>query len=157
LTCATPAYYADGLVLLTTSLQAASKKEECTPRGAPNLDAADFQVRANRTAATPPASSAMAVWVCVLELSSNAPMQAILITTLAEAPGLLATALLIDSKGRKWTLRAGLAVCAVSLGALLLDPPRAQQLALLFVARGCIEGEQSHIWQSCVVCRCWQL
>jgi hypothetical protein len=35
---------ADGLVLLTTSLQTASKEEACTPNGAPNLSARDYMV-----------------------------------------------------------------------------------------------------------------
>ena len=73
-------------------------------------------------------------------------LQAILVTTVAEAPGLLAAASLIDSKGRKWTLRAGLGVCAAALCALVADPPRAGQLALLFVARACIEGTFSVLY-----------
>ncbi|KAL4859828.1 Organic cation/carnitine transporter 7 [Chlorella vulgaris] len=105
-------YY--GLVLLTTSLQTASKDEACTPNGAPNLSAGDYMT--------------------------------ILIATLAEAPGLLAAALLIDSKGRKWALQAGLCVCSAALGCLLLDPPSAGQLALLFVARGCIEASYSVLY-----------
>lgn len=80
-------------------------------------------------------------------------VQAILVTTLAEAPGLLAAALLIDTKGRRWTLRAGLALCAAALGALIADPPRAGQLALLFVARGCIEGKRRRAASVVPACR----
>lgn len=67
-------------------------------------------------------------------------MQAILVTTLAEAPGLLAAALLIDGPGRRRSLQVGLAVCAAALASLVADPPRLVQLALLFTARACIEG-----------------
>jgi len=67
-------------------------------------------------------------------------MQAILITTLAECPGLLAAAFLIDSKGRRPTLQAGMLCCAVALASMIADPPQAGQLVLLFVARACIEG-----------------
>ncbi|PSC73678.1 organic cation carnitine transporter 7-like [Micractinium conductrix] len=105
-------YY--GLVLLTTALQTAAKKEPCTPGGAPNLDNRDYG--------------------------------AILITTLAECPGLLAAALLVDSWGRKAPLAAALAACAVALVSLTADPPRAAQLALLFAARGCIEGAFSILY-----------
>lgn len=72
--------------------------------------------------------------------------QTIFVTTLAEAPGLLAAAALIDGKGRKWTLRAGLGVCAAALAALAADLPRGGQLALLFAARACIEGTFSVLY-----------
>ncbi|KAL4425877.1 hypothetical protein ABPG75_009893 [Micractinium tetrahymenae] len=105
-------YY--GLVLLTTALQTAAKKEPCTPSAAPNLDRSDYV--------------------------------AILVTTLAEAPGLMAAALLIDGPGRKRALQVGLALCAAALASLVADPPRYGQLALLFVARACIEGTFSVLY-----------
>lgn len=153
-------YY--GLVLLTTALQTAAKKELCTPSGAPNLDSGDYVVRgtmasagmialASRLAAAlcrygtiqpGPKLAAWPAWVA--RRPSPHPclllMQAILVTTLAEAPGLLAAALLIDGPGRRRSLQVGLAVCAAALASLVADPPRLVQLALLFTARACIEG-----------------
>ena len=176
-------YY--GLVLLTTALQTAAKKEPCTPGGAPNLDNRDYGVsgrvhrrracarqRAPRSACArePCAVQQCNVHVHVrrLPLPQACPclpspcsahlsfpphpppffpsLQAILITTLAECPGLLAAALLVDSWGRKAPLAAALAACAVALVSLTADPPRAAQLALLFAARGCIEGAFSILY-----------
>lgn len=74
--------------------------------------------------------------------------QAILVTTAAEAPGLLAAQQLIDSRGRKWTLRAGLALCGFSLLALLAAGAgsRGLSLLLLFLARGAIEATFSVLY-----------
>lgn len=63
-----------------------------------------------------------------------------MINTAAEAPGLLLCALAVDRIGRRSTIRSGLLLCAAALLALLAAPPPGVQLALLFVARGSIEG-----------------
>ncbi|GAB4823994.1 hypothetical protein N2152v2_011040 [Parachlorella kessleri] len=66
---------------------------------------------------------------------------AVLITSLAEAPGLLAAACLVDWLGRKWTLHSLLlccACCALLLG--LSGGGGGRQLLLLFIARAGIEG-----------------
>jgi len=71
---------------------------------------------------------------------------AILITALAEAPGLLVAALLIDSKGRVWCLRAGMALCSVAIFSLLFHGGKVLQLILLFVSRAAIEGTFSVLY-----------
>lgn len=153
---------------LLIPLQTAAKKEECTPSGAPNLDSSDFFVSglwhlsdrgsrlpeclaACRTALPFASASSLPLpphlpWTRHALLLRTPNPQAIFVTTLAEAPGLLLAALLIDVKGRKWTLWAGLLLSGAALGSLVLDPPRAAQLAMLFVARASIEGTFSVLY-----------
>ena len=71
---------------------------------------------------------------------------AVLITTAAEAPGLAIAALLVDGRGRVWCIRAGLAACAACVLGLLGVNSYILQLALLFVARACIEGTFSVLY-----------
>lgn len=118
----------------------------CTPFGQPNLALSPDLITL--------------IWPCTLR-------QAILISTAGEAPGLLACMVLIDSRGRRWTLQAGMLLCG---GALLLLAAAAAvsggggggahgalALLLLFVARGSIEvgvvvlGACTASW----VWRCW--
>lgn len=71
---------------------------------------------------------------------------AVLVTTAAEAPGLLAAAALVDTIGRKWTLRSGLFLCSLALLSLLAVQTAGLQIAALFVARGAIEGTFSVLY-----------
>lgn len=75
-----------------------------------------------------------------------AALQAILVTALAEAPGVLAAASLIDTKGRKWTLRAALLVCSAAMLSLVAGPPHSWQLPLLFMARASIQASYSTLY-----------
>ena len=105
-----------GLVLLTTSLQATSKDE--TKRCTENGEA-DF---------------------------STSDYTAVFVTSLAEAPGLLVAALLIDTKGRLWCLRSGLVLCSICILLLLLPGGNTLQLVLLFISRAAIEGTFSVLY-----------
>jgi MFS family permease len=136
-------YY--GLVLLTTSIQASSSRNNanissvssnsdgdggdeqqharCTPDGRPNFTSSDYL--------------------------------AVLITSAAEAPGLAAAAFFIDGKGRVWCLRAALLLCSACVLTLLAVPTDATsstswsssiQLGLLFTARASIEASFSALY-----------
>jgi MFS family permease len=106
-----------GLVLLTTSLQTSDGKDG-KPRCTEEGEAA----------------------------FTSSSYTAIFITALAEAPGLLVAALLIDSKGRVWCLRAGMALCSVAIFSLLFQGGKVLQLILLFVSRAAIEGTFSVLY-----------
>jgi len=107
-------YY--GLVLLTTTLQAADSEEgnRCTDDGEAAFTTSDYT--------------------------------AVFVTSLAEAPGLLIAALLIDSKGRLWCLRLGMSLCSVCILLLLLNGGKVLQLVLLFCSRACVEGTFSILY-----------
>ena len=106
-----------GLVLLTTSLQTSDGKDG-KPRCTDEGEAA----------------------------FTSSSYTAIFITALAEAPGLLVAALLIDSKGRVWCLRAGMALCSIAIFSLLFHGGKVLQLILLFVSRAAIEGTFSVLY-----------
>jgi MFS family permease len=111
------AYY--GLVLLTTALlvDARPPAERCLP----------------------PERGGGAAWAA-------SDFLAVVATSLAEAPGLLAAAAAVDARGRRWTLAAGLGGCAAAAGLLALSTGRAARLALLFLARAAIEGSFSVLY-----------
>lgn len=78
---------------------------------------------------------------------TNDDYRAVVITTIAEAPGILIAAALIDRRGRKWTLRAGLLTCGLSILMLvIIQQPSSSNasnnhgfsLFLLFLARASI-------------------
>eukprot|EP00890_Picochlorum_soloecismus_P001562 jgi/Picsp_1/2406/NSC_05867-R1_synaptic vesicle 2-related len=106
-----------GLVLLTTSLQASDGKD-------------------GKSRCTEEGEAAF----------TSSSYTAIFITALAEAPGLLVAALLIDSKGRVWCLRAGMALCSIAIFSLLFNGGKVLQLILLFVSRAAIEGTFSVLY-----------
>ncbi|KAB1213586.1 Organic cation/carnitine transporter 7 [Morella rubra] len=62
----------------------------------------------------------------------------IFITTLAEFPGLLISAAIVDKLGRKLSMSAMLFLCCVFLIPLVFHQPEGLTTALLFGARGCI-------------------
>lgn len=105
-----------GLVLLTTSLQVESEKDKGEQR----------------------CHDGEAVF-------SSSDYFAVFITSLAEAPGLLGAAFLIDYKGRLWCLRIGMLICAICIFCLLIGG-RVLQLVLLFISRAAIEGTFSVLY-----------
>ncbi|KAL6776502.1 hypothetical protein ACKKBG_A21405 [Auxenochlorella protothecoides x Auxenochlorella symbiontica] len=71
----------------------------------------------------------------------------IVITSAAEAPGLLAIAFLVDGRGRKWSLRAGLLLTGLSILLLLAaGPGGGAQLFMLFLSRAGIMGAYSVLY-----------
>lgn len=72
---------------------------------------------------------------------SNWDYLSVVITSLAEAPGILVAALLIDSKGRLLSIRVGLFICSGCLVGLIFTGTNARviRLVLLFGARAAIE------------------
>ena len=78
---------------------------------------------------------------------SSADFAAILLTSLAEAPGLAVAAFFVDSKGRTVCLRSGLFMCACCvLGLVAVPTSRVSQLVMLFASRACIEGTFSVLY-----------
>lgn len=70
-----------------------------------------------------------------------------MITSAAEAPGLLAIAFLVDGRGRKWSLRAGLLLTGLSILLLLAaGPGGGAQLFMLFLSRAGIMGAYSVLY-----------
>lgn len=73
--------------------------------------------------------------------------RAILLTTFSEAPGMLMAAALVDGRGRKWSLRAGMALTGAAILLLLLAGPGSSlELGLLFVSRAGIMGAYSILY-----------
>ncbi|KAK2075775.1 hypothetical protein QBZ16_001516 [Prototheca wickerhamii] len=73
--------------------------------------------------------------------------RAILLTTFSEAPGMLMAAALVDGRGRKWSLRAGMALTGGAILLLLLAGPGSSlELGLLFVSRAGIMGAYSILY-----------
>ena len=165
-------YY--GLVLLTTSIQASS------PRNNNNKNNIDTQMLVNTTMTSSGSGGSLGASAssvlnfkndgdsgqsrCTADGKPNftaSDYLAVLITSAAEAPGLLVAALFIDGKGRVWCLRAGLLLCsACVLSLIAFSTPgdsassssmsswwsSSIQLALLFIARASIEASFSVLY-----------
>lgn len=71
---------------------------------------------------------------------------AVLLTTVAEAPGILLAALFVDNIGRLWCVRGGLTICGAFILSLIGVEAHVGQLALLFLARACVEGTFSVLY-----------
>ena len=76
----------------------------------------------------------------------NEDYLAVAICTVAEAPGMVVAALLIDSRGRKWSLRAGMILTALALLPIVASPPYGLQLSFLFISRASIMGAFSVLY-----------
>lgn len=138
-------YY--GLVLLTTSIQASSSRNsnENTTNGGGGGGGGLNQGRDTHPRCTPDGKPNF----------TSSDYLIVLITSAAEAPGLLVAALFIDGKGRVWCLRAGLVLCSACVLTLLAVPSDSLessswgssiQLALLFIARASIEATFSVLY-----------
>lgn len=70
-----------------------------------------------------------------------------MITSLSEAPGLVAAAFLVDRRGRKWSLRAGLALTGATILLLLVaGSGTSMELVMLFLSRAGIMGAYSVLY-----------
>jgi len=133
-------YY--GLVLLTTSIQATSSGHNDTSRdGGDSLAEGEEDPHPRCIDGRPNFSSS--------------DYLAVLISSVAEAPGLLIAVFFIDGKGRVFCLRAGLLICSACVLALLAVPSKSSdsfswssgiQLVLLFIARASIEASFSVLY-----------
>ncbi|KAL4523356.1 hypothetical protein Ndes2526A_g08050 [Nannochloris sp. 'desiccata'] len=141
-------YY--GLVLLTTSIQASSSGNNENRSGGTGDGSVVVIGSLNQGGASHPR--------CTPDGRPNlrsSDYLAVLITSAAEAPGLLVAAFFIDDKGRVWCLRAGLLLCSACVLTLLAVPSDSLessswsssiQLALLFIARASIEASFSVLY-----------